>query len=189
MSVEDHGLEGIRKSARQVVPGDKTEYELRTYSPELSSILDDILDALGGPSGGATQYQEGNTTDPATGNAILIRNLLGELVVPSAADPMPVDIQDVSVDVNQSPIEGTEDGTLTGTKRVFVNNLRQMIMASQDRVSQITWLDINSKKNRRVDKIEYTSATFPGVIIRKQFSYSLIGNEYILDDAGIFSVV
>lgn len=31
MSVDDHGLEAIRKSAAQVTSGDKSEYKLRTY--------------------------------------------------------------------------------------------------------------------------------------------------------------
>lgn len=86
-------------------------------------------------------------------------------------------------------IIGTEDGTPTGTQHVFVNNLRQMVMASYDRVGAITWLDIADKKNRRVDKLEYTSATFPGITVRKQFSYTLVGNEYVRTSPGTWSIV
>lgn len=84
---------------------------------------------------------------------------------------------------------GTENGTPTGTQHVFVNNLRQMIMAAQDRVSIITWLDISDKRNRRVDKIEFTSATFPTLTVRKQFSYTLVGTEYIRTSSGTYSIV
>jgi hypothetical protein len=86
-------------------------------------------------------------------------------------------------------IIGTEDGTPTGTQHVFVNNLRSMIMSSADRVSSITWLDIANKKDRRIDKLEFTSATFPGLTARKQFNYTLVGTEYVRTNTGIWSIV
>lgn len=75
---------------------------------------------------------------------------------------------------------GTEDGTPTGTQHVFVNNLRSMILASSNRNRVISYLDIASKKNRRVDKFEYTSATFPGITLVKQFGYTLSSGDYVL---------
>lgn len=74
---------------------------------------------------------------------------------------------------------GTEDGTPTGTQHVFVNNLKSMILASEDRNRDVTYLDLASRKNRRVDKFEYTSAIFPGMTLVRQFNYSLVGTEYV----------
>lgn len=74
---------------------------------------------------------------------------------------------------------GTEDGTETGVQHVFVNNLKSMILASQDRVRDVTYLDPTSKKNRRVEKFEFTSATFPGITLVRSFNYNLIGSDYV----------
>ena len=74
---------------------------------------------------------------------------------------------------------GTEDGTETGVQHVFVNNLKSMILASHDRNRDVTYLDPTNKKNRRVEKFEFTSATFPGITLVREFNYSLIGNEYV----------
>lgn len=74
---------------------------------------------------------------------------------------------------------GTEDGTPTGVQHVFVNNLKSMILASHDRNRDVSYLDIASKKNRRVDKFEYTSATFPGITLIREFNYDLVGTEYV----------
>lgn len=84
---------------------------------------------------------------------------------------------------------GTEDGTVGGTQHVFVNNLRKMITGAHDVVSTISWLDITNKKNRRADKIEWTSATFPGLTVRKQFSYTLAAGEYVPTTTGVWSIV
>lgn len=176
MSVNDHALEGIRKSAREVTPGDKAEYELRTYSPALLQALADILAALGSNQ----QYTEGNTTDPAIGTAILVRNILGQLVVPSATNPMPVDIQDATVIVNPGPISGTEDGLPGGVQRTFVNNVFQQILATSDRDQQFTYADFGTK-NQRVTRIDYTSAIIPGVTARKDLAYTLVGTRYRRD--------
>jgi len=79
---------------------------------------------------------------------------------------------------------GTEDGTATGTQHVFVNNLRKMIMDSADRAGVISYLDISDKKNRRIDKIDYTSATFPGITASKQFTYTLVSGDYVRTSPG-----
>jgi hypothetical protein len=54
-----------------------------------------------------------------------------------------------------------------------------MILASHDRVRNVVYLDATSRKNRRVDKFIYTSLTFPGYSLVRQFNYSLINNEYV----------
>lgn len=75
---------------------------------------------------------------------------------------------------------GTEDGTLTGVQRVFVNNLRQQILASHNRQAAFTYADFGTK-DQRVTQINYTSATFPSLTIQRTFSYSLVGNRYRRD--------
>jgi len=84
---------------------------------------------------------------------------------------------------------GTEDGTLTGVQHVFTNNLRKMITGAHNSTPTITWLDIASKKNRRADKIEWTSSTFPGFTVRKQFSYTLAGGDYVPTTTGTWSII
>jgi hypothetical protein len=74
---------------------------------------------------------------------------------------------------------GSVDGTKTGQKYGFVNNIKQMVLASADRVRNVYYLDVNSRKNRRVDKFIYTSSTFPGYSVVRQFNYTLVNNEYV----------
>lgn len=75
---------------------------------------------------------------------------------------------------------GTEDGTTSGVQHVFVNNLRQMILASANRQKTITWLDIGSRRNRRPASFQFTSATFPSITLVRQFEYTLSGVDYVL---------
>jgi hypothetical protein len=113
----------------------------------------------------------------------------GNAITP--ANPLPVDasvsVGDIYVDLDgfstldpdSTQVVGSLDGTKTGQKYGFVNNLRQMILASHDRVRNVVYLDPTSRKNRRVDKFIYTSSTFPGYSLVRQFNYSLINNEYV----------
>lgn len=96
---------------------------------------------------------------------------------------------DVNLDALEPPtqntpdnvlISGSEDGTKTGYKRAFVNNVRLQILATHDREQQITYADFGTK-NQRVTQIDYTSPTFPGIIARKQINYTLVGNRYRRD--------
>jgi len=86
---------------------------------------------------------------------------------------------DGSIDSNSLNI-GTEDGTNTGTKRVFVNNIRQQILASHDREQELIYQDFGTK-NQRITEILYTSNTFPGVTVKKVLTYSLISGKYRRD--------
>lgn len=70
---------------------------------------------------------------------------------------------------------GTEDGLTTGTQHVFVNNLKQMVLSAQDRVQLATYTPVGS--NYRLDEFTYTSATFPGVTVKKQFTWSDFGTK------------
>ena len=77
-----------------------------------------------------------------------------------------------------SIITGTDDGTLTGTQYVFVNNIFKQILSAEDRVEQYTYADAGTR-NERITMIEYSSATVhSGTIAKKTISYTLTGNSY-----------
>lgn len=76
---------------------------------------------------------------------------------------------------------GSIDGTASGTKYGFVNNLKQQILDSHDREAAFTYADFGTI-NQRITQIDYTSATFPGFTARRVFSYTLVGNSYRRDD-------
>lgn len=84
-------------------------------------------------------------------------------------------------------IQGTEDGTATGTKFTFVYNYKQQILAAHDRVETYSYADFGTK-NQRVTRIDYTSATFSGKIVRRDFNYTLDGNNYRLTTS-VWSVI
>lgn len=104
-----------------------------------------------------------------------------EVVVP----PITVDIDALTPPTKADPdnvmIVGSEDGTKTGLKRGFVMNLKEQILATHNRVAEFTYADFGTK-DQRVTRIDYTSSTFPGVTVRRDFSYTLVGNKYRRDD-------
>lgn len=75
---------------------------------------------------------------------------------------------------------GTENGLIGGTQRVFVNNLKEQILSTADRIAVFSYLDFGTK-NQRVDKIEYTSVTIPGTTVVRTFNYTLVGTKYRRD--------
>lgn len=75
---------------------------------------------------------------------------------------------------------GSLDGSKTGAKFGYVNNVVQQILASHDRDQQIAYADFGTK-NQRITNIDYTSPTFSGVTARKNITYTLIGNKYRRD--------
>jgi hypothetical protein len=75
---------------------------------------------------------------------------------------------------------GTKDGLVSGQKFVFVNNVKNQILASDDRNQEIIYADFGTK-NQRVIEIRYTSATFPSFQAVKTLSYTLVGNRYRRD--------
>ncbi len=61
-------------------------------------------------------------------------------------------------------------------------NIRTQILAAEDRTQAITYADFGTR-NERVTQIDYQSPdSYPGVIARKTFIYTLVGNAYRLDD-------
>lgn len=76
-------------------------------------------------------------------------------------------------------IQGTIDGTNTGTEYGFVYNRKEQILASHDKIATYTYADFGNK-NERITRIDYTSATFLGTA-RRDFSYTLTSGKYRLD--------
>jgi len=108
------------------------------------------------------------------------------VVLASNQPPLPVSL--INEPLN---ISGTIDGTPTGTKFTFVNNLLQQILAAFDRQSSISYLDFGTK-NQRISQITYTAPSIgsgPGFTAVKTFNYTLVGNRYRRDDVGNWSIV
>lgn len=78
-------------------------------------------------------------------------------------------------------IQGTEDGNPASTPFYLVYNKRAQILDSHDRIANFIYADFGTK-NQRIIQIDYTSATFPGTIIRRVFNYTLVGNNYRRDN-------
>lgn len=106
-------------------------------------------------------------------------------------NPLPTDAVlngDVFVDIDgfhptnpdSAQTTGSIDGTPTGAKYGFVNNVKQQILAAHDRVQALVYADFGTK-NQRVIQMNYTSPTFPGVTARKNIAYTLVGNKYRRD--------
>jgi len=91
-----------------------------------------------------------------------------------------VNISDLSASKDDVKIAGTEDGTVNGVIRHFVNNLRLQILDAHDRQMDITYADFGTK-NERITYIIYTSPTFPGVSAVKTLNYSLVSGKYRRD--------
>jgi hypothetical protein len=99
-----------------------------------------------------------------------------------------VDLDGFSTSESDSvQITGSLNGSSNSVKYGFVNNLRQQILASHDRIQDIEYADFGTK-NQRVVAINYTSLTFPGITAKKQFVYSLVGNRYRRDEI-IWSII
>jgi hypothetical protein len=101
-----------------------------------------------------------------------------------------VDVENLTVDVDLdgfSPltpdsvmITGSENGTATGQKFGVVYNKKQQVLDSHDRVANFIYADFGTK-DQRITSIEYTSATFPGIIIKREFTYTLVSGRYRRD--------
>jgi hypothetical protein len=82
---------------------------------------------------------------------------------------------------------GSIDGTIGGTKYNFVYNLRQQILATHDRQENYTYADFGTK-DQRITRVDYTSATFPGITIRRDLNYTLTSGKYKRTDT-VWTVV
>jgi len=75
---------------------------------------------------------------------------------------------------------GTIDGTPTGTQFVYVNNLRQQILAAHDRDQTITYADFGTK-DQRIVQVDYASSTVSALTARKTITYTLVSGRYRRD--------
>ena len=77
-------------------------------------------------------------------------------------------------------LTGSIDGAETSVKYGFVNNLRLQILATHDRVQNLSYADFGTK-DQRVTQIDYSSAQIVGYTARKTITYTLVGNKYRRD--------
>lgn len=142
-----------------------------------------VSGALPLPTGAATEAKQDTIITALNSIDAGIPASLGQqLSVASMPVVLASDQPAIPVSVSGDPfkISGTIDGTPSGTEYTFVNNVRQQILAAHDRQQDITYADFGTK-NQRVTQIDYTSATFPGIIARKTFTYTLVGVNYRRD--------
>lgn len=99
------------------------------------------------------------------------------VVIASDQNAIPMDLEAFSSTPDNVLTVGSEDGTKTGNKFGIVYNQKQQVLAAHDRVDSYTYADFGTK-NQRIVKVEYTSATFPGITIKREFNYVLDGNRY-----------
>jgi hypothetical protein len=90
-----------------------------------------------------------------------------------------LDIRPLVASTDSILTAGTEDGTLSGVVRVFVNSVRTQILAAEDRNQAITYADFGTK-NQRVTSIVYSAPDF-AITAVKTFTYTLVGTRYRRD--------
>jgi len=112
-------------------------------------------------------------------NSLGQKPMAGSVPVVMATDQSPIPVTATLAD-EPLKISGTIDGQPNGTEFTFVNNLKLQILDSHNRVAAFTYADFGTK-NQRVTMIDYVSATFPGTTVRRQFAYTLVGNNYRRD--------
>lgn len=157
----------------------------------VSNVVSVSATSLPLPTGAATEAKQDAEISLITSidnklPALGPHNAAGSVSVTLATDQPTINV-DVDLNAFTSPnpdnvqVVGSLDGTKTGTKYGFVNNLRLQILDSHDRVAEFTYADFGTK-NQRITQIDYTSATFPGSTVRRVFNYTLVGNNYRRDD-------
>lgn len=154
-----------------------TELQQKTEPSDVQNIrnLTSVSDSITVP-GVASETTLGNINSKL--NTLGQKTMTGSVPVVLASDQ-----SSLPVSLTGEPIKmsGTIDGQPNGTEFTFVNNLRQQILASHDRQAELTYADFGTK-DQRITQIDYTSATFPGTTVRKQFLYTLVSGKYRRDD-------
>lgn len=133
-----------------------------------------------GPGAAAVNIQDGGNSITVDATDLDIRNLT------FAADKVDVTGSAVALSA-PALIAGTDDGLSTGNVYGFVYNPRQQVLDSQDRVDTYTYADFGTI-NQRITRIDYTSAIFSGIVIRREFNYVLVGTRYKRTDS-VWSVI
>lgn len=95
----------------------------------------------------------------------------------------PIQVEVVDLLPEPLKISGTINGQPGGTEYTLVNNIRQQILASHDRIADFTYADFGTK-NQRITQIDYSSSTIgtgPGFTARMTLTYTLVGTRYRRD--------
>lgn len=137
------------------------------------------------PAGAATEAKQDsqitilNSIDSGIPNSLGQQLMSASMPVVISSDQTPIP---VAATLTGEPIliSGTEDGTPTGIERTFLNNLKLLILDTQDRISNYTYADFGTK-NQRITEITYTSTIFPSTTIKRTFAYTLVGTNYRRD--------
>lgn len=151
--------------------------------------VDNITGTISLPTGAATSALQLTTNTILTGIDSKLPTTLGQQLSANSLSVVIASDQTLSIELDAftTPTPdnimtvGSIDGTKTGTKFGFVNNVRQQILAAHDRESAFSYDDFGTK-NERISRIDFTSATFPGFTVRKDFIYTLVSGKYRLDD-------
>jgi hypothetical protein len=154
-----------------------TELEQKTEPTDTQNIAAASLPL---PTGAATETTLAtlNNKIPPQGPALAAQSI--PVTIATNQTAIPVDLEAFTSTPDNVFIVGTEDGTKTGVKRGYVNNLRQQILASHDRIQNITYADFGTK-DERVTSITYTSPTFPSATATKTITYTQVGTKYRRD--------
>lgn len=158
-----------------------------TIGPSIGLDVNLINTTLPLATGAATETKQDTqiTELVAANNNLDAIELLLQNIDTKITNPLPIS---GTVSVTEPLIvSGTEDGTVLGTERAFVNNQRLQVLASHDREENYTYADFGTK-NQRITRVEYSSATFPGIVVRRDFNYILDSGRYKLLDS-VWSIV
>lgn len=115
--------------------------------------------------------QANATLDEIASNSAASSNSL-DLIANTLSQPLAIQ--------NPIVVAGTVNGDPNGAPLAFVNNIKNQILASSDRVQELIYADFGTK-DQRIVEIRYSSATFPGVEAIKELSYTLVGSRYRRD--------
>jgi len=113
------------------------------------------------------------------------QTMVNSMPVVLASDHSPINVN-ASLTGEPIKISGTIDGS-TGTEYGYVYNQRQQVLASHDREEDYSYADFGNK-NQRIISVEYTSSTFPGITVKREFNYTLVGTRY-RRDSSVWSIV
>jgi len=150
--------------------GGKNALDVNIAGGSLAIIIDHSDDSI--RLGDGTTLFTGSTVGLKTGLDVNILNPSIEVTT------------DLEAFTGASPdnvqLVGSLDGTKTGAKYGFVNNIRQQVLSAHDRAQDITYADFGTK-DQRITQIDYTSPTFPAVTVRKLIAYTLTSGKYRRD--------
>jgi hypothetical protein len=146
---------------------------LETLAGATNTILSTTIADLLNDIKTNTQDVEGLISNTNTILSVTIADVLSDIL--NAVNSLPQD--------NNGLVIGTENGQVGGVQHVFVNNLRQMILAAKDRDQEIIYADFGTK-DQRIIRIDYTAPSIgvgAGFTARKTLTYTPVSGRYRRD--------